>query len=283
MRLEPLFEMRVERSQAVRVGPLVGPEGAEWIFWGTGEGSVNGGLITGTLQACNHPRHRPDNVNLPDVHGVITTPADETIYFEMHGFGLPGAGKRPVVGEMTFRTASERLARLNTAVAVLDGHVEEGAGGTALYQVYECVPDNQSPDRRRAAARAFLAYFENPADDRLDQLLAADCAIHVSGPIVGTLPVGPAGARALNERVATFAESHWHFEDEIGEGDRLVIRTVNASVQHGDWNGLAGEGRTISFPVIWTFRFGGDQIAEVWRTADDLSRVRQLGGKIVPA
>jgi SnoaL-like polyketide cyclase len=138
-------------------------------------------------------------------------------------------------------------------------------------------------DQKRANARAFLGYFENPAIDRMDEILTADCAIHVSGPIGQALPLGPEGARALNTAVSAFAVSRWRFEDEFGEGDRLVLRTINETIQHGVWNGLAGNGRTVSFQVVWIFRFERDAIAEVWRTADDLSRVRQLGGKIVTA
>jgi predicted ester cyclase len=138
-------------------------------------------------------------------------------------------------------------------------------------------------DRKRANARAFLGYFENPANDRMDEILTTDCAIHVSGPIGQKLPLGPEGARALNAAVSAFADSHWRYEDEFGDGDRLVLRTINDTIQHGVWNGLEGKGRTVSFQVVWIFRFDEDAIAEVWRTADDLSRVRQLGGKIMPA
>lgn len=135
-------------------------------------------------------------------------------------------------------------------------------------------------DLKSANARAFLAYFENPTSDRLDDILTPGCAIHVSGPTGQQLPVGSAGARALYAAVSAFAQSHWQIEDEIGEGDRLVIRAVNNSLQHGTWNGLPGHGRTISFQVVWLFRFDGDRIDEVRRIGDDLSRVRQLGGEI---
>lgn len=70
-----------------------------------------------------------------------------------------------------------------------------------------------------------------------------------------SLPPGPEGARKLNAALSSRATSHWWFEDEFVERDRLVLRTVNDTVQHGVWNGLAG---------------------------NDLSQVRQLGGKIVP-
>lgn len=141
MKLQRLFEMRVQRFDGVRVGPLAGAEGAEWMYWATGEGSVRGEEINGTLRAANHPRHRPDGVNLPDVNGVITTDRDETVYFEMKGFAVPaGDGNREVVASFTFRTAAERLARLNTTLAVAGGSIAEGKDGTGRYQVYQCIP-----------------------------------------------------------------------------------------------------------------------------------------------
>jgi len=136
-------------------------------------------------------------------------------------------------------------------------------------------------DQKRANARTFLGYFEDDSIDRLDEILTSECVIHGTGSF--ELPHGPEAARALNAALSKFTKSHWHFEDEFGTADRLVVRTINETVQHGVWNGLAGNGRTVSFPVVWIFRFEADKIAEVWRTADDLSRVRQLGGKIVPA
>ena len=35
--------------------------------------------------------------------------------------------------------------------------------------------------------------------------------------------------------------------------------------------------------AIWIFRLADGKIAEVWRCADDLGRVVQIGGTIVPA
>jgi SnoaL-like polyketide cyclase len=131
--------------------------------------------------------------------------------------------------------------------------------------------------------RAFLAYFENPEVDQLDEILTPDCAFHIIGPLGEGLPSGPAGARALNAAVRRFAWSHWRIEEEIVAGDRVVLRTVNEAVHHGEWNGLAGNGRVIPFDVVWIFRLEGDRIADVYRVAADLARLRPLGGKIVPA
>ena len=38
----------------------------------------------------------------------------------------------------------------------------------------------------------------------------------------------------------------------------------------------------VVFQAMWIFRLEQGKIAEVWRSADDLGRVVQIGGKIVP-
>lgn len=81
---------------------------------------------------------------------------------------------------------------------------------------------------RSSRARAFWRYFEDPATDDLDQILTAQCAIHVAGPIGQALPKGPAGVRALN--AATMAR------------------------------GTACNGKTVSCQVVWIFRILGGRI-----------------------
>ena len=93
-------------------------------------------------------------------------------------------------------------------------------------------------DQKRGNARAFLSYLENSANNGLGEVLTSDCAIHVSAPFGRELAAGPDGARALNAAVSAFATSHRRYEDEFGEGNRLVLQTVNDSVQRGVWNGL---------------------------------------------
>lgn len=90
------------------------------------------------------------------------------------------------------------------------------------------------------------------------------------------LPLRPEGLRAL---FATFGkiEQRWSIEDVIDGGDRAVVRATNRCLQDSFF-GIHVHGR-------WrTFIFGveGGQVQEIWRDADDLGRVLQLGARLEP-
>lgn len=148
MRLAPLLEIQFRYSEFTWVGPIEGSLGKEHIAWGLADGSVSGERVRGTHKACNHPRRRGDNVNLPDVHGLISTEDGSTIYYEIRGFGLPHAGTRLFFGTLAFRTASERYAWLNTTVAVGRGvFVSDDQGrDVAPFRVYEVLLDEQEKE-----------------------------------------------------------------------------------------------------------------------------------------
>lgn len=142
MKVTPMFDMTFRYTELTMVNPIKGEKGSEGKFWGLAEGEVVGERIRGKFKCCNHPRHRPDNVNVPDVHGVISTDDGETVYFEMHGYGIAHEGRRAVRTTMTFRTASERYAWLNTAIAAQEGAFRKGAGPLiADLKTFELVPE----------------------------------------------------------------------------------------------------------------------------------------------
>lgn len=143
MRLEPLFSMSVRYTHRTYIGPIAGRDGSEGILWALREGAVDGDRIRGTYRACNHPRRRTDDVNVPDVHGVITTDDGADVYFELHGLGVPEPGQpgRRVTGSATYRTAAPRYSWLNTVVSAVEGLYKQEPDGTLVgdFRVYECV------------------------------------------------------------------------------------------------------------------------------------------------
>jgi predicted ester cyclase len=72
-------------------------------------------------------------------------------------------------------------------------------------------------------------------------------------------------------------------EDIFGDGDRIAVRMTNRATHCGTYRGIPATGKQVTFGAIWIFRLADGKIAEVWRCADDLGRVVQLGGTIVPA
>lgn len=138
MKLIPLFELEFHYTTLEFVGPLTGELGTEDQGWGLGEGAVRGARVNGSHQSCNHPRRRTDNVNLPDVHGVITTDDGAKIYYRLDGYGIATGGTRRTIGSARFRTGDQRYAWLNTVVAADEGLFTDM---TAPIRFFECVPD----------------------------------------------------------------------------------------------------------------------------------------------
>jgi len=97
--------------------------------------------------------------------------------------------------------------------------------------------------------RIALRWFDLVTQGRVEELCAMTAptwTMHGGPP---SLPAGPDGIRAL---FASFGrvEQTWSIQDMIAEGD---------------------------------FRIVGGQVHEIWRNADDLGRVLQLGARIEPA
>ena len=63
----------------------------------------------------------------------------------------------------------------------------------------------------------------------------------------------------------------------------MAVRITNQATHRGTYRGIPATGKRVVFSAIWIFRIADGKIAEVWRWADDLGRVEQIGGKIVPS
>jgi hypothetical protein len=84
--------------------------------------------------------------------------------------------------------------------------------------------------------------------------------------------------------VASFGrvEQTWSIQDMIAEGDRVAVRAWNSCLQES-FLGIPSRGRRQEFSATFIFRIEGGQVHEIWRNADDLGRVLQLGVRIEPA
>jgi predicted ester cyclase len=77
-------------------------------------------------------------------------------------------------------------------------------------------------------------------------------------------------------------EQTWSIQDMIAEGDRVAVRAWNSCLQES-FLGIPSQGRRQEFSATFIFRIVGGQVHEIWRNADDLGRVLQLGARIEPA
>ena len=132
-------------------------------------------------------------------------------------------------------------------------------------------------ERNIRAAQRFLKLVGEHDLDGLIALTAPDWTMHGGPP---GRPRGPEGVRRL---FATFGpiEQEWTVHDVIAEGDRVVLRGTNVCTQD-EFLGVPGRGVRQVFTATFVLRMVDGLIAEVWRNADDLGRVLQLGARIVP-
>jgi hypothetical protein len=144
MQLEYLCEIKLAYQDYWMVQPYDGGEGSAF---GTGEGTVTGERIRGTIRWVNHPHRRSHNTWLPDTHGVIQTDDSAVILFTMQGRTVfppnsprrsrpsySGRGRQLLT--LMFEAEDERYAWLNTTLCVAEGAIVEGA---MQARVYSCV------------------------------------------------------------------------------------------------------------------------------------------------
>ena len=115
---------------------------------------------------------------------------------------------------------------------------------------------------------------------RLDAMLrttADDWQMHGGPP---QLPSGQAGLRSLVAHIGPIDQT-WAIDDVIAEGDRVVVRATNTCVQDSFF-GLPAAGVRQVFTATFTFRVADGLVHEIWRNADDLGRVLQLGATLTP-
>jgi predicted ester cyclase len=99
------------------------------------------------------------------------------------------------------------------------------------------------------------------------------------------LPVEATGAEALKQVWAmllrVFPDLQLSVEELVAEGDTVVSRHTVRGTQRGEYMGLAGTGRPVSYGEMFIFRFENSRIAEISGIVDVAGQMRQLG--LLPA
>ena len=133
------------------------------------------------------------------------------------------------------------------------------------------------PEANKALIRSFFEKVINAGNlDVMDQILSTDFLSHEALP-PGMLPPGRAGAKQLFGMLHNaFPDLHATIEDEIAEGDKVVVRVTFSGTQQGEFMGKPPTGRRVTYGVIDIFRISGEQVVEHWGIADILSLMQQI-------
>lgn len=129
-----------------------------------------------------------------------------------------------------------------------------------------------------------LRFFEEFCNQRrsavADELIADDYVSH--GPQAPPAE-GPDGVR---ERVGLYQETvdgHWHVEEMLSCGDRVIARWTGTGTHRGELMGAAPTGLPITVDAISIFRVSNGKIAEEWTVWDALGLLQQIGAVPVAA
>lgn len=137
----------------------------------------------------------------------------------------------------------------------------------------------------KAAARRFYETLNQAlatADfSVLDGVLAEDAVDH--NPVPG-MEQGRAGIKAsFAAGRPAFPDLRFTVEDMIAEGDKVACRLTLRGTHRGTFQGIPASGAQVSMTGVDVLRFEGGKLIERWGEFDDLSLLRQIGAKTLPA
>lgn len=76
---------------------------------------------------------------------------------------------------------------------------------------------------------------------------------------------------------AAFPDLHFATEDQIAEGDKVLVRWTMTGTQRGEFQGRAASAKSVRVAGMSLFRLGSGRIQEIWVNMDRLAFQEQLG------
>ena len=104
---------------------------AEGAGFGTGDGTVSGEVLRGTLRWANYPRKREDGVWTPNIRGAIRTEDGAEVIASMHGQSVeettPTGLRRAILVRLELLSDDDAYRWLNTTFVVGEGEIDAEA------------------------------------------------------------------------------------------------------------------------------------------------------------
>jgi predicted ester cyclase len=107
--------------------------------------------------------------------------------------------------------------------------------------------------------------------------LFSNCIYH--SPVTGELK-GDAYKELLTSQFGAFPDGRLTMEDQVTEGDKVVVRWSFTGTHKGELMGIAPTGKRIAMTGMSIMRLVGGKIVEAWEEWDNLGMMQQLG--VVP-
>ena len=161
--------------------------------------------------------------------------------------------------------------------AALQTHMREQSH-EALRRLKHVVELYVPLEHNKLVARRTLERIFNERDfDALDDGFTPDVLIHDPGVDFR----GPAELRrGLEGLLGAFPDFHFTVEDQLAEGDRVMIRYRGHGTHRDEFLGIPATGNRIDYTGMLLLRLEDDRIAAMWANPDQLGLLRQLGATI---
>lgn len=132
-----------------------------------------------------------------------------------------------------------------------------------------------SDANKAVARRMLLEVFGDGKLDVVEEVTHPEFVNHEAGP---DNPQGPVGLRETAEWLqGLWGPVRFEIEDEIAEGDRVVIRTLATGHHLGEFLGKEPTGKEYTVEHIHIYRIEDGRVIEHWSVRDDVSQALQLG------
>ena len=136
-------------------------------------------------------------------------------------------------------------------------------------------------DNRVKSRSIFEEVWNEQKVEKIDELVSADYVHH------DVLSPDRRGIDAYKQFVHlylnAFPDVHFSIEDEVSEGDTVVIRWTVTGTHNGDLPGVPRTGKPISVTGITIARLSDGKFVESWNNWDALGMMQQLGAIPVEA
>lgn len=133
-----------------------------------------------------------------------------------------------------------------------------------------------SAEENKAIIRRFGQLWGKESLAAIDEL--ADPALSVYYPTLGETIHGPGAFKQfLKQFHDAFPDADITFEDEIAEGDKVVIRWTLRGTHQRELMGIQPTGKKVAFTGITIYRLAHGKVVEERGEEDALGLLRQLG------
>ena len=136
-----------------------------------------------------------------------------------------------------------------------------------------------STEENKALSRQWREEFDKGNWAVLDEFIAPNVVMHFAGS------PEPLNREAMEQMLkmfyAAFPDLHHTFEDQIAEGDKVMLRLTFRGTHQGEFQGIPPTGKEIAITAIVVDRIVDGKMVEHWSNMDNLSLMQQLG--VIPA